>query len=143
MFNVAVDIDRIVEEGNSEKMEKLSNILEDVIEDMWEYSEDLYKKYALCIYKMANGYVLTKDMAEDIIAEMKPEGEHWTLEQTTRVKDQYGFNASDIDFWVVMNMAYNDYRDLFKDNVEMYAKFSNAFINDPDAKEGKVFKYFT
>ena len=57
---------------------------------------------------------------------------------------QYGFNdISDVDFWIVMNSAYNDYRDLFKDNIEIYAKWSYAFINDEDAKDGKVFIYFT
>lgn len=58
--------------------------------------------------------------------------------------NQYGFmNINDIDFWVVMNSAYNDYRDIFKENIEIYAKWSYAFIKDEDADEGKVFKYFT
>lgn len=42
-----------------------------------------------------------------------------------------------------MNSAYNDYRDVFKENVDVYAKWSYAFIKDEDAKEGKVFTYFT
>lgn len=144
MFNVARDIKRIAEEGSQEKMEKLSNILEDVIEEMHEYDEELSEKYIMCIYKMANGYVLTKDMAEHIVSNMKPVGEHWTIEQTTQVKNQYGYtDVSDVDFWVVMNSAYNDYRDVFKENVDVYAKWSYAFIKDEDAKEGKVFTYFT
>ena len=144
MFNVAEDIKRIVIEGTPEKMEKLSDILEDVINEICEYDEELYEKYAMCIYKMANGYVLTKDMAEHIVNNMKPIGEHWTIDQTTNVKNQYGYtDVSDIDFWVVMNSAYNDYRDVFKENVDVYAKWSYAFIKDEDAKEGKVFTYFT
>lgn len=60
------------------------------------------------------------------------------------VKAQYGFmDIRDIDFWVVMNSAYNDYRDIFKENIEVYAKWSYAFIKDEDADEDKVFKYFT
>ena len=42
-----------------------------------------------------------------------------------------------------MNSAYNDYNDIFKDNVEWYAKFSKDFIDDEDAKEGKVYYYFS
>lgn len=41
-----------------------------------------------------------------------------------------------------MNMAYSDYKDIFQDNLELYAKFSKAFIHDKDAKDGKVFIYF-
>ena len=41
-----------------------------------------------------------------------------------------------------MNSAYNDYRDLFDDNLDMYVHFTKKFINDEDAKEGKVFTYF-
>ena len=144
MFDTKTDIGKIVLNGTVEQMEKLSDILEEVIGIVRDYDEDMYDKYAMCIYKMANGYKLTEDMAASIIDNMKPYGEHWTKEQTDSVKRQYGFNdISDVDFWIVMNSAYNDYRDLFKDNIEIYAKWSYAFINDEDAKDGKVFIYFT
>jgi len=42
-----------------------------------------------------------------------------------------------------MNSAYNDYEDLFKDNIEYYAKFSRDFIKDEDAVDEKVYIYFT
>ena len=42
-----------------------------------------------------------------------------------------------------MNQAYNDYKDLFNENIEMYARYANDFINDEDAKKDKVFLYFT
>ena len=41
-----------------------------------------------------------------------------------------------------MNMAYSDYKDIFGDDVEIYVKFSKCFIEDEDAKEGKVYLYF-
>lgn len=135
-------IDKIIEEGSDEDMEKLEDMMIDLIYDLKRYDEEKAHKYKMCLYKMAYGEVLSEEMAEHIVEEMKPEGEHWTKEQTTSVKNQYGFNVRDLDFWVVMNMAYNDYKDLFRDNLEMYAKFSNAFINDPDAKKGKVFRTF-
>ena len=136
-------IDKIVEEGTDEDMEKLSEIMIDLIYDLKRYDEEKAHRYKMCLYKMAYGEVLSEKMAEHIVEEMKPDGEHWTIEQTTTVKNQFGYaNIRDIDFWVVMNMAYNDYKDIFKDNTEMYARFSYAFINDPDAKKGKIFKYF-
>lgn len=135
-------IDKIIEEGTEEDMDKLEDIMIDLIYDLKRYDEDKAHKYKMCLYKMAYGEVLTDKMARKVVEDMKPDGEHWSIEQTTQVKNQYGFNVRDIDFWVVMNMAYNDYKDIFKDNIEMYARWSNAFINDPDAKEGKVFRYF-
>jgi len=144
MYNLKEDIAKIVSNGNIEDMKKLSDIFDDVICTLKDYDEEAFEKYATCIYTMANGYELNRTMAEKIVNSMKPIGQHWTIEQTTSVKNQYGYtNVSDIDFWVVMNSAYNDYRDLFKENIEMYARWSYAFINDEDAKEGKVFIYFT
>jgi hypothetical protein len=42
-----------------------------------------------------------------------------------------------------MNSAYNDYNDIFKDNIEMYARYSKDFIQDEDAVEDKVYYYFS
>ena len=38
---------------------------------------------------------------------------------------------------------HNDYKDLLGEDVENYVRFTIDFIKDEDAKEGKVFKYFT
>lgn len=137
-------IDRIIEEGTDEDMDKLEEIFIDSIHELRKYNEEKAQKYKLCLYKMVYGKVLNEEMAENIVENMKPDGKHWTFEQTTNVKNQYGFtNIRDIDFFVVMNMAYNDYKEIFKDNLDIYARFSYAFINDPDGKEAKVFDYFT
>ena len=58
----------------------------------------------------------------------------------TNNQKQYGYEEiDDVEFYAVMNMAWNDYKDLFKDDLEMYAKFSKAFISDIDAKKDKVY----
>ena len=143
MFNVEEDIAKVVAEGNKKEMEKLSEILDDVIYVVKDYDEELFKKYAMCIYKMANGDSLTREVGEHIVKEMKPYGEHWTIEQTTNVKNQYGYtDINDVDFWVVMNSAYNDYNDIFKDNVDVYAKWARAFIKDEDARDYKLLSYY-
>lgn len=80
-------------------------------------------------------------MREEIVERI---GEHWSLGETETVRSKYGYD--DIlpnEFNVVMNMAYSDYSDVFKDNLDMYVKFSRAFIKDEDAKDGKVYLYFT
>ena len=96
------------------------------------------------LYKMAYGETLSREMAEHIVKKMRPYGIKWDLEQTRQIQEQYGIdNIRAIDFYVVLNSAFNDYNNLFGDDIERYIKFTIDFINDEDAKQGKVFKYFT
>jgi len=137
-------IQRVVDNGNIEDMHTLSDILEDTMEIIKKYDEDCYKKYEMELYKMAYGNNLSRKMAEDIVSQMRPYRKRWSIEETQRIQDEYGLNnINPVDFFIVMNSAYNDYKDLFDENVEMYVRFTNDFINDEDAKEDKVFLYFT
>lgn len=137
-------IERIIDNGNVEDMHKLSEMLEDVLEKICEFDEDIYKKYEMELYKMAYGSTLSRRMAEDIVSKMKPYRMRWSLEETKRIQEEYGLeDIRPIDFFVVINSAYNDYKDLFDENTEMYVRFTNDFIKDEDAKEDKVFTYFT
>jgi len=74
---------------------------------------------------------------------MKPYGEKWTIKETENMQRQRGLNFREPDFYVVINSAYNDYNDLFGDDIEKYVRFTNDFINDEDGKKDKVYLYFT
>lgn len=133
-------IDKIVENGKDEDMEKLYEMLVEITCKMKELHYDKYKYYKMCLYELAYGKTISDEMREEIVERI---GEHWTLAETETVRSKYGY--SDIlpnEFNVVMNMAYSDYSDVFGDNLDLYAKFSKAFIKDDDAKEGKVYIYF-
>ena len=144
MNHIREDIIKIVDDGDRMEMEELSDMLQEVIEIIFNYNEEKGKEYELKLYCMAWGDVLSKQMAEEIISKMQPYHMRWSLEETRNIQNDYDLdNIRDIDFWVVMNSAYNDYRDLFNDNIEMYVKYSRDFILDEDAKNNKVFKYFT
>ena len=142
-MNIEHYIRKIVDEGNRNEMEELSDILEEVIDLIKEYDEEAYKKYAMCLHKMAYGEVLSEDMADDIIRKMQPYGMKWALNEAEEIQNRYGIDVRPIDFWVVLNSSYNDFKDVFGDNLDMYVRYTEAFINDEDAKPGKVFKYFT
>ena len=144
MNHIREDIIKIVDDGDRMEMEELSDMLQEVIEIVFNYNEEKGKEYELKLYRMAWGDVLSKQMAEEIISKMQPYHMRWSLEETRNIQNDYDLdNIRDIDFWVVMNSAYNDYRDLFNDNIEMYVRYSRDFILDEDAKQGKVFNYFT
>jgi DNA polymerase elongation subunit (family B) len=137
-------IRKIVDDGNVEYMHKLSELLEDTLELIQEYDEDCYKKYEMELYKMAYGSNLSKEMAIDIVHNMKPQGQRWSIEETQKIQEQFGMNDINyIDFYTVMNQGFNDFNNLFKDNIEMYVTYTDDFINDIDGKPHKVFWYFT
>lgn len=143
-MNIQDYIEKIVDNGDIESMRELAYMLEDTIEEVQKYDEHKYKKYAMKLYKLAYGETLSRDMAEDIVNSMSPYGMKWTLEETKDLQARFGLtDLRSIDVFVVMNSAYNDYRDIFDDNVELYIKFATDFIEDEDAGNGKVFKYFT
>lgn len=52
-------------------------------------------------------------------------------------------NMYRVDFWTVMNMAYNDYHAMFGEDLNSYINFTKLFITDEDSGENKVFRYFT
>lgn len=137
-------IKKIVDDGSPEEMEKLADILEEVIEDMQEFDKSSYDKYEMYLYKMAYGEQLNEDLANEIVEKMKPYGMRWSMMETKKIQNEYGKDdISCVDFFVVMNQAFNDFRSLFDDNLDYYVKYTDAFINDEDAKKNKVFKYFT
>lgn len=82
-------------------------------------------------------------LAKKAVAEMEnvdgSSGEHWTLEDTTKVMEQNGIKANKYDWYYLMNMLHSDYSKIWGDDVAQYVKFAKAYIEDPDAGEGKVF----
>lgn len=137
-------IEIIVQKGRLEDMEELSELLEDTMEIIKDYDSECYKEFEMKLYKMANGNRLNRKMAEEIVNKMRPYGRRWNIEETRQMQEQRGIsNISDVDFFVVINSAYNDYQNLFGDNIEDYVRFTMDFIQDEDAKQDKVFLYYT
>lgn len=137
-------IEIIVQNGRLEDMEELSDMLEDTMEIIKDYDNECYKDFEMKLYKMAYGNHLNKSMAEEIVNKMRPYGKRWSIEETRQMQEQRGIsNVSDVDFFIVINSAYNDYQNLFGDNIEDYVRFTMDFIQDEDAKQDKVFLYYT
>lgn len=144
MHEVKKMIQKIANDGNINEMEELSDILDEVICVIKDYDEQLYEKYKMELYRMAYGDKLNEEMAEKIVSKMRPYKQRWSLEETRNMQEEYGImDIDEYDFFVVINSAFNDFRNLFEDNIDMYIRYTEDFINDEDAKEGKVFRYFT
>ena len=65
-------IEKIIEKGKIEDMEKLSDMLEDTMEIIKDYDKECYKEFEMKLYKMAYGNHLNKSIAQDIVQKMRP-----------------------------------------------------------------------
>jgi hypothetical protein len=59
---------------------------------------------------------------------------------------QKGIDCDPVEFWVAMNAMYSDYFNVAKkmnvNNVDFYTHMAKAFIDDKDAGEGKLMRYY-
>ena len=127
-----------------EKYPEWDNFLIDVMEAIKKAHPDKYEYYTLKFYTINFGEQVNKDIAECWVNSMKPYGQKWTAEETKDYKPS-DLNVNDYTWYAVMNMMYNDYYDIFKDDYEKYIKLSNRWLRDIDAPSGdeKTFLYYT
>lgn len=87
----------------------------------------------------------TEEDAREWAKNMNPPA-RWTMEQTTAVMQQNGYNHNPCEFWVVMNMLFSDYgKTMIKNNMdkpEVWAALANDFLDDGDAVKDKVGRYW-
>ena len=73
-------------------------------------------------------------------------GPHWSMEQTKQVAAQKSVDCDPLEFWVAMNMVYSDYFGVAKkfniNNTDFYVELAKAFLDDKDAGEGKLARYY-
>ena len=130
----------LVHEKHREKM------LDEALEEFYEKLSNEHKRE---FKKMLKGVALHIDHKEarEIVTKMNPSGEHWNMDQIEKAIAEKGVHHDKLlYYYLVMNMAYNDYKKTAEkfnlDNVDFYFCIAHDFIEDPDAKEFKVEKYF-
>lgn len=142
MSKIKEYIAKIVDGGNKEYMEKLSDMLDKIICSMKEAHPKEYNKYKTELYEMANGKILTKDMAMEWVENMEPVGEYWTMDETTNAMQQMGYNLEPIEFYIVANMMMNDYNNIVKNDETLAIKMAKDWLSDSDAVDNKVYEYY-
>ena len=69
------------------------------------------------------------------------------MEQTEQVRKQRSIECDPLAFYVTMNMMYSDYcrvaEKVGASSLDFYAYMSKAFLDDKDAGEGKIGRYFS
>jgi hypothetical protein len=135
-------LDDIVEKGEKEDMEELSDIFEDLMYHLKECDHKKYEHYKMCLYEMANGKKLTEEMAIEWVKAMLPVGVHWDMDDTVSAMKQMGYNCDKLSFWVVANMMYNDYYNIVKDDEELALRLAHDWLDDEDAVDDKLYEYW-
>ena len=121
----------------------LIDVVDMSLDTMKESNPDFYEHLESLLYESVYGKVISEEMAEKWVSSMNPYHLHWTKEQTDSVMKQYAPSLKSLDWFVVLNMMYNDYRDeLGTDEVDTYAKLAKGWLMDSDAKEDKLYCYY-
>ena len=140
-------ISKIGENKKIEDMQKLGDMLAELIYMTKDSHPEIYEKYKMCIYEIAFGKVLTKEMAEKWVQEMKPMAK-WDYDTTTAVKKQYGItDIDDVSFFVVMNMLYSDLSNVLgngdtPESLEKYITATKDWLQDSDVDKDKLYNYW-
>lgn len=97
-----------------------------------------------------------EECATKVVAKMENEdgttGQHWTINDTTTVANQYGISFdprkyNKYDWYVAMNMVYSDYykfiiNTLHSNNIKYFVDLAKAWLEDKDIDEGKMWYYY-
>ena len=127
-------INKIIESNNDEKMEQLKDILVDTITYLKGTDYSKYKEIECKLYEIVEGKRLTEKKAKEWVESMKPAAK-WTMEDTTRVKEEMRVDIPSVDFYVLMNMLYSDFGKSVGDDVETYVKLARDWYYDEDTKK--------
>lgn len=132
---------------------KLTNLnredLEDIICDMLEESRTMgaseHHKFKKFIEERI--YHFSKEHAEHIVQGMKPYGQVFSIAQCKDIIPEHLDEYCYIRYYLCMNMYANDSKSVAEASGMPLDKFcyhmAHSFINDIDAGEYKVEKYFT
>lgn len=134
-------VDKIVQNGKQEDMEELGEIFSNVMHELKEYNKDDYMEYKHKLCGMAYDYQIDRELAHEIVENMKPLGEYWNIETIASVIGNDTHRLEEM--YVVMNSLANDYSNVIStDEVETYIKMARAWLDDVDQKEHKFWNYF-
>lgn len=137
-------IDKI-DYSDKHNQEKVNDLLEMMSCSIEKSEPEFYNHIKTEIYEMVYGKTINETMAKDWTHLMRPAGEHWNIEATTKAMQDLGYNCDRVDFYVVSNMLYNDYYNIVKDDESLALKMAYDWLNDEDISSSgkeKLYNYY-
>ncbi|MEG0580066.1 MAG: hypothetical protein RR490_09130 [Niameybacter sp.] len=119
--------------------------MEEVLEVVEIHDYKLYERIKEEVHKSVYGEVLCNETAEKLVKAMRPYSEHWTKEEVKQALSGMRLNAHENTLYYIMNMAYNDYYNMFGNDVEKYIEFTKLWVDDVDSSSAdvKTYRYAT
>lgn len=134
-------IDKIIANSKKEDMECLKDIFTNAMSELKDINPSKYKEYKIKLKGMAYNYEIDEELAKEIVSNMKPLGEYWSIEEVSNANGEDNHRIEGV--YVVMNSLANDYKDVISlDDTDTYVRLARAWLDDEDGKEHKVWKYF-
>lgn len=134
-------IEHIIE--SQEHMHELKEVVCEVLETLEHYCPEEHRHMMYKLHCIAYGPHFDERLAKKAVSMMKnvdgTSGEHWTLEQAKNLAEQHNIKCK-ADFYYVLNMLYSDFAEVMGGDIGTYVKLAKAYMNDPDAPEGKAFR---
>ena len=134
--------------GKRITIHNIEHEMKEILENGWMCRDDIKQLVLLgqaMEFMQHTDREFTEADAKEWVAHMNPPA-RWSMEQTTAVMRQRGYNHKPCVFWAVMNAMYSDYgQTLAKygvDRPEVWADLAHDFIEDRDAVEDKVGRYW-
>lgn len=106
-------------------------------------------------YEAEHGPHFNDEHARKAVNKMENEdgtrGQHWSLEETTALANQYGIRLDEkinkYDWYVALNMVYSDYYRVVvsmtgSNNTKYFVELAKAWLHDKDIDEGKMWFYY-
>lgn len=127
------------------KRADLECLFSDLISEVKDKNPELASKYLDELEDYM--YSISIEEAQSIVKCMKPIGEKYTYDFVDSALSDRDLEEADIiDYYLTMNMFYNDYKMVFEkynmNNKDIILDFTEAFINDEDGPKYKTEKYF-
>ena len=131
-------------DGKVEVMEKLTEMVDDFVEDIKERHPDNVEEFLIQVDLLLNPH-FTKHSAKHIVSEMENKdgsiGEHWDYATTTKVLESKDYSFNPCDWYYVLNMIYSDYYKTGRSD-ETYIEMAYDFLSDKDAPHDKAKRYY-
>lgn len=136
--------DEIYSGKDKNKKEEMDVVYYDMADYIKKHDESAYRMFLERAEDIC--YSISLDEAKVIVNKMEPYGEKWSYDNIAEYLKGRGTDAKTKWFYLVMNMAYNDYHRTAQehnvDSPDFYFDIAYDFINDPDGGKYKVQKYF-
>lgn len=129
-------VTELMQEASPDTMKSWLQILESYFSklDPKDYQR-LYDE----IYETIYGEVLSDEKAKRLVCDMKPYGEHWTMEQVEQAISNREWKLS--TRYYTLNMMYNDYHKLFQEDTNKYVELALMWLEDEDSDGGDIKTY--